>query len=86
MLTARRGLGIDELRLIDPRFAAAVRFALFAEKLADGIGRLRAEVKSEPPASLQGKAFTDFTAMRAAMRADLKQRDEALYPPDVSDG
>jgi len=82
VLVARRGLGADEIRLIDPRFLAAVRFALFAEQLGEGISELRAAVERPIKSDEIGPDAQAFMALRKSMRDDLAARDAALYPPD----
>ena len=82
VLVARRGLGIAEMRLIDPLFASAVRWAIYAEKLSDGLGELRQSARSDTPDGLKGPALIRFITQRSAVREELKKREAALYPPD----
>ena len=82
MLVARAGLGAAELRLIDPTFLASVRWALYAEKLSDGLGELRAAVANDPDDALKGATRIAFIEARKRMREDLSEREAALYPPD----
>ena len=82
VLVARRGLGIAEMRLIDPLFASAVRWAIYAEKLSDGLCELRQNAGSETPDGLKGGALIRFITQRNAVREELKKREAALYPPD----
>lgn len=82
VLVARRGLGIDEMRLISPQFGAAVRWAVFAEKLTDGIGESRGNAEMAMPDGLTGQQRTDFMGRRTKIREHLKQLDAVLYPED----
>lgn len=84
VLVARRGLGVDELRLLSPRFMQAVRWALFAEKVSAGIGQMRAHLR-DSPSGLTGQALTDWKAMRTAVRAEVARIDRTIYPPDDED-
>lgn len=82
VLVARRGLGISETRLIDPIFASAVRWAVYAEKLSDGLGELRQNAAAQTPDGLKGAPLVRFVTQRNALREELKKREAALYPPD----
>jgi hypothetical protein len=87
ILVARRGLGPDEIRLIQPAFASAVRWALLAEKLAPDVADLRRLVALDTPDGLTGAARVAFMDSRRKARAALKVEEAMLYPPDeVSDG
>jgi hypothetical protein len=80
-LVARRGLGPDEIRLIEPTFAAAVRWALFAEKLSPDLADLR-RVDHDPPDALTGAARTQFMAARSKAREQYRRELALLYPDD----
>lgn len=87
MLVARRGLGPDELRLIEPEFASAVRWALFAEKLAPDVAELRRLTAHDPPDGLIGPARVKFMDARTKNRDLLNREIALLYPADeASDG
>jgi hypothetical protein len=81
-LVARRGLGPDELRLAEPDFLAAVRWAFFAERGAADLDELRAAVAHEPPDALTKRERLEFIERRKRLRADLAEREAVLYPPD----
>ena len=83
MLVARAGLGAADLALIDPGFLAAVRWALFAEKLSDGLGELRAAVGTDPPDSLTGAERMTFIETRKRLREELRLRLAALHLPEA---
>ena len=84
-LVARRGLGADELRLIDPGFAAAVRWAFFAEKVGADLPALRADVTRDPPEGMTGQALVDFQTTRNQVRSTVAELDALLYPPGDED-
>lgn len=84
VLVARRGLGVDEMRLIAPGFGAAVRWAVFAEKMSEGLDEQRSAARADIPPGLTGAQRIEFTASRNRLREDLKLRDAILYP--VGDG
>lgn len=87
MLVARAGLGAAEIALAQPAFLAAVRWALFAEKVADGLADLRAAVATDPPDGLRGADRMAFIETRKRLREDLRQRLAALHlgePPDTA--
>ncbi len=87
VLVARRGLGPDEIRLIEPAFASAVRWALFAEKLAPDVADLRRVTTNEPSDALAGAARIAFIRARSTARASLAEEEALLYPADeASDG
>ena len=86
MLVARRGLGIDELRLIEPAFQSAVRWALFAEQVAKPLDESRRAASHDPPDHLSGKARNEFMSNRKAIRADIARLEAAIYPQDDDDG
>lgn len=75
----RRGWGAEQ-DLADGAFAAAVRFALFAEKMSQGLDEMRQQAAADPPTGLTGKAFTDWMGNRERVRKDLERVDRALYP------
>ena len=81
MLTARRGLGPDEYRLIMPPFLAAVRWAVFVERIAVDLPDIRRAAKADA-GDLKGARLTDFIGMRNQARAEVKKIDALLYPPD----
>jgi len=85
MLAVRRGLGPEELRLARPVFLEAVRWALFAEKLAPDLAELRSTIATDPPDSLVGAERVRFMNRRTAAREELAERIALLYPED-SDG
>jgi hypothetical protein len=85
-LVARRGLGPDEIRLIEPTFAAAVRWAYFVEKISPDVADLR-RLDHDPPDALAGAARTEFMAARSQARKQYRVEMALLYPEDdVSDG
>jgi hypothetical protein len=85
-LVARRGLGPDEIRLIDPTFAAAVRWALFAEKLSPDLADLE-KLDRDPPDSLTGSARTQYISARRQAREQRDAEMALLYPEgEASDG
>lgn len=82
ILSARRGWGPDEFRLVSPMFAEAVRFAVFAEKAAPLLGDLEG-VQNIP--MKHGMAGEDRLALARAKRDAAKALPairEALYPED----
>ena len=82
-LVARRGLGADELLLASAPFAAAVRWAFFAEKVGTDLAELRAAVALDPPDGLGGQPLMDFIAQRRRLRAELASREAALLLDDA---
>jgi hypothetical protein len=82
VLVARRGMGPDELRLISTRFAAAVRWALFAERASRPLEDIREAVRRDPPDELKGARRTEFMTARTRMRAQLAELEATLFPPD----
>jgi hypothetical protein len=82
VLVARRGLGPTELRLAQPAFLRAVRWALFAEKAGDGLAEMRAAAATETPDGLTGAALTTFMVSRSAVRDQLAETERLLYPKD----
>lgn len=87
VLAARRGLGVEELRLARGDFREAVDWALFAERAAPELLELRDAAATDPPDSLVGQPRIDFMSRRTAMRERLKAAEALLFPGDgeVSD-
>lgn len=69
------------MRLIDPLFGAAVRWAVFVERLSEGLAEERSAAKADPE-GLSGSKLTEFLGARSQIREHLKQTDALLYPPD----
>ena len=86
VLVARRGLGPAELRLGQPGFLRAVRWALYAEKVGADLPELRSAVATDPPDGLTGAGRTAFMANRRHLRESLAATEAALYPEDRDDG
>ncbi len=82
VLVARRGLGPTELRLAAPEFLRAVRWAVFAEKLAADLPAVRSAVATDPPDGLMGADLTAFMARRTKLRGSLAELEALLYPED----
>ena len=80
VLVARRGLGPAELRLGQPGFLRAVRWALYAEKVGADLPELRSAVATDPPDGLTGANRTAFMANRRHLRESLAATEAALYP------
>lgn len=81
VLVARRGLGADELRLVAPGFLDAVRWSVWAERLAPGIGDLETVVATEPT-GLAGKALMEHIARRSDARKRLARLRRDLMLDD----
>ena len=60
----------------------AVRWALFAEKLAPDLAELRSIIATDPPDSVVGAERVKFMNRRTQAREDLAERELLLYPPD----
>jgi hypothetical protein len=67
-LAARRGLGMDEMRYITPLFAEAVRFTVYAEKLAVILAEARSALAMDIPDTLPGTTRMRMLAMRVKLR------------------
>lgn len=82
MLVARRGLAPADLRLIDPIFASAVRWAVFVEKAYEPVPALtRASLGT--PEGLRGQALIDFNRGKSQARKALTEIRRALLLDDA---
>lgn len=82
VLVARRGLGPAELRLGQPAFLRAVRWALYAEKVGADLPEIRTAVATDTPDGLIGASLTEFMANRKRLRESLAATEAILYPED----
>ncbi len=85
VLVARRGLGVEELRLASRPFAEAVRWALFAETAAPQLEGARELVATDPPDSLSGAERTEHIAARGRARERVREIEALLYPDGDAD-
>jgi len=84
VLAARRGLGVDEMNLASPAFAAAVRWAVFAETAGADFGEMKAAAEAEVPEHLRkgGAELVEFRKSRERIRGTVKDLEAVLFPRD----
>lgn len=91
VLVARRGLGVEEMRLIDPVFKAAVRWATFIDKAYEPVPDLIAAANAEypdpkPNPASEGARRNEFMAKRRAAREELARIRKMLMLDEAPDG
>jgi hypothetical protein len=92
VLVARRGLGVEEVRLMTGPMAVAVRWAAMAQQLAPDLATVEQVAGTDPPDELLGKkidpeqarqkALLAFQQNRARARKRAAELRELLFPPD----
>lgn len=96
VLVARRGLGVEELRLLTPEMSAAVRWAVMAESMVPRLEAAEEVARTEPsnellglksdPAAERQKALAEFRARRERARKFAAQWRPILFPDDEVTG
>ena len=68
LLVGRRGLGVEEMRLVSPGFASAVRWGVYVEKAYERVVDLTELVTTEVPDPKESLAKADARRMEFAKR------------------